>query len=134
MEFHASGTFDVQLVPLTLADPGADSTLARMMIDKIFVGDLQGTSRGEMLTAGSPDKGSAGYVAIERVSGSLQGRNGAFVLMHSGTMHRGQSELVIKVVPDSGTDALAGIAGTLDIKVTDGKHFYTLDYTLSVEE
>jgi hypothetical protein len=134
MEFKASGTFEVQLIPQLLADPNTDPTLARMMIDKIFVGDLQGTSRGEMLTAGSPEKGSAGYVAIERVSGTLQGRSGSFVLQHSGTMNRGALQLSISVVPDSGTEGLTGLIGTLDIKIADGKHFYTLDYALPDKE
>ncbi len=101
-----------------------------MSLDKVFSGDLQGTSEGEMLTAGSPAKGSAGYVAIERVSGTLDGRTGTFVLQHSGTMNRGALELSVRVVPDSGTDGLAGIAGTLDIQIVDGKHLYTFDYAL----
>lgn len=134
MEFKASGTFEVQLIPQPLADPKADPTLARMMIDKVFAGDLQGSSRGEMLTAGSPDKGSAGYVAIERVSGTLLGRSGSFVLQHSGTMNRGALQLAITVVPDSGTEGLTGLTGALDIKIVDGKHSYTLDYTLPGKE
>ena len=134
MEFKASGTFEVQLIPQPLADPKADPTLARMMIDKIFAGDLQGTGRGEMLTAGSPEKGSAGYVAIERVSGTLQGRSGSFVLQHSGAMNRGALQLAITVVPDSGTEGLTGLTGALDIKIVDGKHSYTLDYALPDKE
>jgi hypothetical protein len=130
MNFHASGTFEVVLVPQTLADLEADSTLGRMTIDKTFSGDLQGTSKGEMLTAGRADTGSAGYVAIERVTGTLQGRRGAFALQHSGTMDRGSFQLTITVVPDSGTGELAGIAGAFDVKIVDGKHLYTLDYML----
>jgi Protein of unknown function (DUF3224) len=130
MSRHATGTFEVKLVPQSLAHPQADSALGRMSLDKVFSGDLQGTSEGEMLTAGSPAKGSAGYVAIERVSGTLDGRTGTFVLQHSGTMNRGALELSVRVVPDSGTDGLVGIAGTLDIQIVDGKHLYTFDYAL----
>jgi Protein of unknown function (DUF3224) len=134
MALHASGTFEVKLLPQSLADPAADPTLGRMTIDKTFSGDLQGSSKGEMLTAGSPVKGSAGYVAIERVSGTLQGRSGAFVLQHNGTMHRGAFQLAVTVVPDSGTGDLAGLAGTFDVKIAEGKHFYTLDYVLPAKE
>ncbi len=100
MSRHATGTFEVKLAPQSLAHPQADSALGRMSLDKVFSGDLQGTSEGEMLTAGSPAKGSAGYVAIERVSGTLDGRTGTFVLQHSGTMNRGALELSVRVVPD----------------------------------
>jgi hypothetical protein len=134
MAFHASGTFEVKLLPQPLADAGADATLGRMSIDKTFSGDLQGTSKGEMLTAGDPAKGSAGYVAIERVSGIVQGRIGTFALQHSGTMNRGAFQLAVTVVPDSATGDLAGLAGTFDIKIVDGKHFYTLDYVLPGKE
>jgi hypothetical protein len=130
MSLHASGTFEVRLSPQPLADSKADPALGRMRLDKVFSGDLQGTSKGEMLTAGSPAKGSAGYVAIERVSGTLHGRKGDFVLQHSGTMNRGVPELTVRVVPDSGTGELTGIAGTLDIRIVDGKHLYTFDYDL----
>jgi hypothetical protein len=134
MTFHASGTFEVKLLPQALADSASDPTLGRMTIAKTFSGDLQGTSKGEMLTAMTPVQGSAGYVAIERVNGTLQGRSGTFVLHHMGTMNRGASQLAIAVVPDSGTEDLVGLAGTLDIKIVDGKHFYTLDYVLPVKE
>jgi hypothetical protein len=130
MSRHATGTFEVKLSPQSLAHPQADSTLGRMSMTKIFSGDLQGTSEGEMLTAGSPVKGSAGYVAIERVSGTLHERTGTFVLQHSGTMNRGAFDLSVTVVPDSGTAGLAGIAGVLDIQIVDGKHLYSLDYAL----
>ena len=125
---HAAGTFEVKLLPQSLAD--AESGLGRMSIDKVFSGDLQGTSKGEMLSALTAVKGSAGYVAIERVTGALQGRSGGFMLQHLGTMTRGAPTLTVLVVPDSGTEGLAGIAGSLSINITDGKHFYTLDYTL----
>ncbi len=134
MAFHASGTFEVKLLPQALADSVADPTLGRMTVAKTFSGDLQGTSKGETLTAMTPVKGSAGYVAIERVSGTLQGRGGTFVLHHMGTMNRGAPQLTITVVPDSGTGDLVGLAGTLDIKIVDGKHFYTFDYVLPEKE
>jgi len=128
MTIHATGSFEVKLLPQSLAD--AESGLGRMSIDKVFSGDLQGTSKGEMLSALTAVKGSAGYVAIERVTGTLQGRSGSFMLQHLGTMTRGTPTLTVLVVPDSGTEGLTGIAGSLSINITDGKHFYTLDYTL----
>jgi hypothetical protein len=134
MAFHASGIFEVKLLPQALADSGADPTLGRITIAKTFSGDPQGTSKGEMLTAMTPVTGSAGYVAIERVSGTLQGRSGTFALHHMGTMNRGAPQLLITVVPDSGTGDLVGLAGTLDIKIVDGKHFYTFDYGLPEKE
>jgi hypothetical protein len=127
---RASGTFEVKLVPLTLADKSADATLARMSIDKQFLGDLNGTSKGEMLSAGTVVKGSAGYVAIERVSGKLNGREGTFVLQHSGTMTRGEPQLSVTVVPDSGTGELKGLTGKMNIKIEGKKHLYELEYSL----
>lgn len=129
MTQHASGTFDVKLVPQTDVDIG-DPTLGRMALDKQFQGDLQASSRGQMLAVHGDVKGSAGYVAMERVIGTLHGRTGSFALQHSGTMTRGLPQLVISVVPDSGTDELLGLAGTLMINIVDGKHFYEFDYTL----
>jgi hypothetical protein len=133
MALHASGTFVVRLQPHSLADAGADASLGRMTIDKTFIGDLEATGKGEMLTAGSPDKGSAGYVAMERVSGTLHGRSGSFALQHSGTMNGGAFELTINVVPGSSTGALEGLSGALGINIVDGVHFYTFDYTLPGE-
>jgi len=130
MTHHASGPFEVKLTPQETGDKAAGSALGRMSIDKQFHGDLEATSQGEMLTAGTSVKGSAGYVAIERVSGTLQGRSGTFVLQHSGTMTRGVPQLTITVVPDSGTGQLVGLAGRMEIKITDGKHSYELEYTL----
>src|SRR5262245_12667616 len=127
---HASGTFEVKLAPQGTGGSAEGSTLARMSIDKQFHGDLEGTSKGEMLSAGTSVKGSAGYVAIERVSGTLKGRSGTFVLQHNGIMTRGEGQLTITVVPDSGTGQLAGLAGTMTIKIENGKHFYELEYTL----
>jgi Protein of unknown function (DUF3224) len=126
---HVSGTFEVKLVPQT-DDKNGDATLGRMTIDKQFHGDLEGTSKGQMLTGMTDVKGSAGYVAIEKVSGTLKGRTGTFILQHTGTMNRGVPQLTVTVVPDSGTGQLAGIAGNFTIKIDEGKHSYTFDYTL----
>lgn len=130
MTTHANGTFEVKLTPQAPDDKAGGATLSRMSIEKKFQGDLQGTSKGEMLSAVTGVKGSAGYVAIERVSGTLQGRSGTFVLQHSGTMTRGAQQLTIAVVPDSGTGQLVGLAGAMTIKIADGKHSYDLEYTL----
>jgi hypothetical protein len=127
---HASGTFDVKLNPQPAYDSAKGTPLARMSIDKQFHDDLDGTSIGEMLAAGTNVKGSAGYVAIELVTGTLQGRRGSFVLQHSGTMNRGAPELSVTVVPDSGTEELTGLAGRMTIKIEGGKHFYEFEYTL----
>ena len=130
MSARATGTFEVKLHPQPLSDPAADATLGRLSIDKQFSGDLKGTSKGEMLSAGTATKGSAGYVAIERVSGTLQGRTGTFVLQHSGTMNRGEPQLSVTVVPDSGTAQLMGLTGRMAIIIDGGKHSYDFDYTL----
>lgn len=127
---RASGTFEVKLTPQTMADQPADSGMARMTIDKQFHGDLDGTSKGEMLSAAGTVKGSAGYVAIERVTARLHGYSGSFALQHNGMMNRGVPQLDIVVVPDSGTGELAGLSGKLAIRITEGKHFYEFDYTL----
>lgn len=102
----------------------------RMSIDKQFHGDLQATSRGQMLSAFAGVEGSAGYVAIEKVSGSLQGRRGAFLLQHHGIMARGSGDLTITVIPDSGTAELAGLAGQMTIAIEAGVHSYDFEYTL----
>jgi len=130
MNFHVSGTFDVKMTPQPLHDAAAGSTLGRMALDKRFHGELDATSRGEMLAAGTAVQGSAGYVALEQVSGTLQGRRGSFVLQHSGSMNRGVPSLSLSVVPDSGTDALLGLAGRMAIRIEDGQHFYDFDFTL----
>ena len=127
---RASGTFEVKLNPLPTYDSAEGGTLGRMSMDKQFRGNLEATSKGEMLTAVGAVKGSAGYVAIERVSGTLDGRSGTFVLQHSGTMNRGTPQLTITVVPDSGTSQLAGLAGKMDIQIAVGKHSYGFEYTL----
>ena len=126
----AKGTFKVDLKPLA-SDPGPDgSQLGRNSIDKVFEGDLAGTSRGEMLFALTATQGSAGYVAIERVTGALHGREGSFVLQHSGSMNRGAQQLSITVVPDSGAGGLAGLAGEFRLRIEGGTHFYELEYSL----
>jgi hypothetical protein len=127
---RAAGPFDVKVSPLALDDKTEGTLLARMSLDKQFHGDLDAASKGEMLSAGTAVKGSAGYVAIERVSGRLNGRLGTFVLQHSGTMTRGEPQLTISVVPDSGTGELEGLAGTMTIAIVDGKHSYEMHYTL----
>jgi hypothetical protein len=126
---HASGTFEVKLTPQAAED--GDAGLGRMSIDKQFHGDLEGTSKGFMLASSATIvKGSGGYVAMERVTGTLKGRTGTFVLQHSGTMTRGTPQLNVSVVPDSGSGQLEGITGTLTIKIDAGKHSYEFDYTL----
>ena len=127
---HANGTFEVKLEPLAADDKAEGSTLSKMSIDKHFHGDLEGTSKGQMLSAMTHVKGSAGYVAMERVTGTLKGRTGSFVLQHSATMTRGVPELSITVVPDSGSGQLVGLSGKMDIKINQGKHSYDFEYTL----
>jgi hypothetical protein len=128
---HAAGAFDVTLTPH--ADENADVTLGRLSIQKQFHGDLAGASRGQMLTAATDVEGSAGYVAMERVRGTLHGRRGTFALQHSGTMARGAPSLTIRVVPDSGTEELAGLSGSMSITIADGKHSYDFEYALAGE-
>jgi hypothetical protein len=127
---RASGTFEVKLAPLSTTH-GNDQQLGRISIDKTFQGDFVGTGKGEMLTAATSVKNSAVYVAIERVTGTLHGKRGTFVLHHQGIMDRGGQQLTISVVPDSGTDELAGITGSMKIIIADGKHSYELEYTLA---
>ena len=130
MTTRATGTFKVTLTPQAPEDK-ADPALARMLLDKQFHGDLEGTSKGQMLAAGTGGKGSSGgYVAMERVTGTLRGRSGAFVLQHTGTMTRGAQELSITVVPDSGTGQLVGLSGKMNINIAEGKHSYEFEYTL----
>jgi hypothetical protein len=130
---HASGTFDVKNIPQT-PEPGADASLGRMTMDKQYHGDLEARSIGQGLTAGTDVKGSAGYVAIERVTGKLRGRSGSFTMQHSGVMAHGDYQLNVTIVPDSGTGELAGIAivpGSFKLVIdAAGKHSYEFDYTL----
>lgn len=130
MTRHANGAFDVKLSALPIESPDADERRGRMALDKRFHGDLDATGVGQMLTATGEVKGSAGYVAIERVSGTLHGRKGSFMLQHSGTMTRGAPSLNITVVPDSGDGELAGLEGRMTITITDGAHRYDFEYRL----
>jgi hypothetical protein len=126
MSLKATGAFDVKVTP----QPGP-STFPRLTIDKTFRGDLEGTSKGEMMSVESTVEGSGAYVAIERIRGTLHGRKGAFSVIHNGTMKRGGDfSLVIRVVPDSGTEELIGLSGTMQIVIAEGKHSYTIDYEL----
>jgi Protein of unknown function (DUF3224) len=128
---RTSGTFDVKLAPQAQDEGPSGGSLGRMTIDKQFKGDLEGTSKGEMLTGMTGVKESAGYVAIERVTGTLGGRRGTFMLQHHGLMTRGAQNLTIIVVPDSGTEDLVGLDGKMTIRIDGGKHFYDFEYSLS---
>ena len=121
---HASGRFDVKLIP------EKDSPVGRHVIDKQYHGDLQAIGKGEMLSAMGTVAGSGTYVAIEKVSGTLGGKKGDFALHHVGTMTRGKQSLTISVIPDSGTGELTGLTGTMIIDIKDGKHFYGFDYAI----
>jgi len=127
MSNKATGAFEVKIVP---QEDRAIQMLSRMTIDKTFHGDLEATSQGQMLAASTAIPHSAGYVAIERVEGTLHGKRGSFVLQHSATMNKGEPTLLIHVVPDSGTGELTGLSGKLNIIMTDGKHSYELEYKL----
>jgi len=132
MTLHATGPFDAKTTPLPADDATgtAGGNISRYALDKQYHGDLEGTSKGEMLSAGDPAKGNAGYVAIERFTGTLRGRSGSFALQHSGTMEQGKFQLTVIVVPGSGAGGFAGIAGTMAIIITNGKHSYDFQYTL----
>lgn len=127
----ASGEFEVHLKPLDPYTRGsAGNAIGRMSIDKTFSGDLTATSKGEMLSAMTATKGSAGYVAIEQISGNLADKRGSFVLQHFGIMSSGHNRLILEVVPDSGTEQLAGISGEMSIRIENGRHFYEFEYEL----
>jgi len=127
---QAKGTFEVRVVPLA-ADEGTDTGgFGRLSIDKTFSGDLTGTSKGQMVGAFTAVEGSAGYVALERVTGTLNGRKGSFILQHSGSMSKGTQNIIVTVVPDSGTEELTGLAGTMQIIIEGKKHSYLFEYTL----
>jgi len=129
---RAAGSFEVSLQPLSNADASSHPLFGRMLLTKKFSGDLTASARGQMLSAGTNTRGSACYVAIDHVTGELDGRKGSFILQHTGSMNRGVPTLSILVVPDSGTDELAGITGTLSINIIDGKHFYDFIYSFPV--
>jgi hypothetical protein len=125
----AKGTFEVKTTPVA-PEQGDDTGIGCLTLDKKFAGDLEGTSRGQMLGSRSAVEGSAGYVAMEKVTGKLGGRTGTFVLQHVGTMKRGTPEMNVSVVPDSGTGELSGISGTMTIIIAGGKHSYEFAYSL----
>lgn len=125
---QATGPFDVKMAPQSLVH--ADPTRARFSLDKRYQGALEATAQGEMLSGGDPKAGEAGYVALETVTGTLDGRHGSFQLMHWGTMHAGAFELRVEVVPGSATQALKGLTGRMQIKNEGGRHTYLLDYSM----
>jgi len=127
---QANGSFEVKLAPQAPTAGIESANLGRMTLDKQFHGELEAASLGEMLSAAGQVQGSAAYVAIERLTGTLHGKRGSFVLQHCGVMNRGVPELSVTVVPDSGTDELTGLEGTMQIKIEQGKHYYIFDYTL----
>jgi len=129
MPNRATGTFDVKVIPQP-ADDSAGGPFSRLFLDKQFLGDLEATSKGQMLGAGTAVEGSAGYVALELVSGTLNGRRGSFILQHTGTMAKGIPAMSVAVVPDSGTDQLTGLTGRMTIIIVGGKHSYEFEYRL----
>jgi len=127
----AKGAFEVELRPLDSSiGHGKGATIGRMVFDKSYRGDLAARGHGEMLTVTTEVAGSAGYVAVEKVEGTLQGRSGAFILQHFGIMSGGKNRLILEVVPHSGTGDLSGISGKMEILMEDGGHAYDLDFTL----
>ncbi|MFN8446073.1 MAG: DUF3224 domain-containing protein [Caldilineaceae bacterium] len=131
---RAKGPFEVKLIPQAAEELIQATALGRMLIDKQFHGALEAVSKGQMLAAGTAVQGSAAYVALEQVEGTLQGRRGTFILQHSASMNRGTPQLTITVVPDSGTEQLTGLAGKMDILIEEGKHFYDFEYTFPDSE
>jgi hypothetical protein len=130
MTSHSTGTFDVKVIPQP-PDDAAGGPFSRLFLDKRFHGDLDGASKGQMLGAGTAVEGSAGYVALELFTGTLNGRPGSFILQHNGTMTKGVPAMNVAVVPDSGTDQLTGLAGKMTIVIAGGKHSYDFEYTLT---
>lgn len=130
---RAKGSFDVKVVPQGTPDSAEGIALGRMSIDKQFHGDLEATSKGEMLTSRQESNGSAAYVAVERVAGTLSGRQGSFALMHHGVMNKERQQLTVTVVPDSGTGELTGLSGAMTITIVEKKHLYELSYTLPAQ-
>lgn len=126
-----SGRFDVTLAPKEFYAKGEHGiNLGRLTMDKTFHGELAATSKGEMLSAMTATEGSAGYVALEQVNGTLSGKSGSFVLQHFGTMNKGADRLLLEVVPDSASGELTGLQGTMTITVENGEHFYAFEYAL----
>ena len=131
MTQQSAGAFDVKMAPPTAEATAAGETIGRMLLDKKYHGSLDATGKGQMLAMRTPVEGSAGYVAMELVVGKLDGKSGSFVLQHSGTMNRGAKQLVLNVVPDSGTGELVGLSGDMEIIIAEGKHRYKFEYSLS---
>jgi hypothetical protein len=125
-----TGEFSVTMQPEAMSAVAADSGIGRMSLDKRYQGALQAEGKGEMLAYMDRALGSGVYVAVERVSGAVEGRSGSFLLHHTGIMTRGAPGLAVAVVPDSGSGELAGLRGTLHIRIEGGKHYYDFDYTL----
>ena len=129
---HAKGTFDVKVIPQAADDP-AGGPFTRLFLDKQYHGDLGASSKGQMLAAGTTVEGSAAYVALEIVTGTLGGRRGSFILQHAGTMRRGAPTMIVTVVPDSGTDQLTGLEGKMTIVIEGSKHSYDFEYTIGAD-
>jgi hypothetical protein len=130
MSTHATGTFEVKIAPQPASDLETAASIARFSLDKELHGDLEATSKGEMLTTGDPKSGSAAYVAIERITGTLHGRSGSFVLQHTASMTPTSQQMLITVAPDSGTGQLIGLSGKFIIKIENKKHFYDFEYSV----
>jgi hypothetical protein len=126
----AKGTFDIKMTTEPPFDADGGVSLGRMRVDKTFGGPLDATSQVHMLAVGTPVAGSAGYVAVERIAGALEGRRGSFVVLHMGSMNRGAPTLSLLIVPDSGTGELRGLSGRMEIQIVDGQHHYQIDYAL----
>jgi hypothetical protein len=126
---HAKGTFEVKMAPVTADTIATEAGLGIMSIDKVYSGDIDGTGKGQM-TATSIEGGSGAYVALEKITCTLNGHKGTFVFVHRGLMTKGTPDLSITVVPDSGTGELTGITGTFELKIEGGKHFYDFGYSL----
>ena len=131
---HAKGSFDVKATYLPAYETLAEKAIDRFRLYKVYLGDLVGTARGQMIGAGKRAAGTAGYVAVEQVTGKLQGRSGSFALQHYGMMNCGEVELTVRIVPGSGTGDLQGIAGTMTFANEGGKHSYSLDYSVPDSE
>ncbi|MES2149234.1 MAG: DUF3224 domain-containing protein [Pseudomonadota bacterium] len=127
---HATGSFEVKVTPDTSGERAGRAPVGRMLLDKQYSGPLEATGQGDMLSAGTPGAGAAVYVAVEHVTGTLNGKRGGFLLAHLGTMNGASSELNVSIVPGSGTGELAGISGKCGIRIVERKHFYDLEYTL----
>jgi hypothetical protein len=127
MPTHAKGSFDVTITP---QDSAPDATVARMLLYKEFHGDLEAIAHGEMMAAHEPLTGAGVYVALDRVTGTLHGRRGSFLMAHRGIRNADGQELSIVIVPGSGTGQLTGIAGTVGIEIAGKEHFYSVDYEL----